>query len=503
MRLRLPLKGLSAAVTLLCASTGGAATLSTDGLAQLVDKLKQRVERLEMRDAELERQLRAGRAPRSNTESPTVADIEMRVQALEGEQARTMRALESDRLSENEPELTARLKAVEMEARSAQSAARKIEALQGISAGISLTTMAQKPYGSVGAYSQLNYRGDAFVTLPLSRIGDIEQRLFTQFRLGQGAGLNDLPSFSRANGAAFRVLGGLRPDDSVAVLAQAWYQASIPLPFGGHKPRSRETVEMNFGKMDPFVFFDQNTAANDETRQFSNTIFVHNPLLDAGGDIGVDANGFTPGFRLSYVNFMNTPATWRVSLGIFGAGAKGANYQRSLSAPLVLLQAETEQRLLAGSPGTYRIYVWRNAATSGLDENAAATGPHVGWGLSADQRIVDGITLFGRFGQIMRGHARFDRALTIGSEIIGSCWDRGGDSIGLAIGLLSTSRDYRDLSASSTPVNGAERVAELYYRFRVSKQFELSPSLQHIGNPAGVRRAGAIKILGLRAQINY
>jgi high affinity Mn2+ porin len=50
---------------------------------------------------------------------------------------------------------------------------------------------------------------------------------------------------------------------------------------------------------------------------------------------------------------------------------------------------------------------------------------------------------------------------------------------------------------------GAERVAELYYRFRVSKQFELSPNFQYIGNPAGDGRADAVKILGLRAQITY
>ena len=133
-----------------------------------------------------------------------------------------------------------------------------------------------------------------FVTLPLDNIGDVESRIFAQIRVGQGSGLNAMPSYSKPNASAFRVLG-TDPDNSVAVLGQAWYQATIPLPFGGYKPRSREKLEVNFGKMDPFVFFDQNAAANDETKQFLNTVFVHNPLLDAGGEVGVDANGFQPG----------------------------------------------------------------------------------------------------------------------------------------------------------------------------------------------------------------
>ena len=72
----------------------------------------------------------------------------------------------------------------------------------------------------------------------------------------------------------------------MAILGQAWYQAAIPLPFLGFKPYSRETLELTFGKMDIFGFFDQNAAAGDEAKQFLNSVFVHNPLLDAGREAG-------------------------------------------------------------------------------------------------------------------------------------------------------------------------------------------------------------------------
>ena len=134
--------------------------------------------------------------------------------------------------------------------------------------------------------TQLNYRADVTVELPLQPIGDIEHKLFGGFRMGQGQGLNtaftDLGYYASApNALAFRA-SGASPDDSVVILGQAYYQASIPIPFGGFKPYSRETLDITFGKMDIFSFFDQNAAAGDESRQFLNSVFVHNPLLDAG-----------------------------------------------------------------------------------------------------------------------------------------------------------------------------------------------------------------------------
>lgn len=499
MRRALSMKPLALAAALLCATGGAnAAPPSQAELIQLLEKLNDRVERLERRNAELERELRTGRAQQTQQHQAGTAsdsDVEKRIQALEKQQESLARSLENDTISENEPELTMRLKAVESQAQSVLSAARKIDALEGISAGLSLTTVAQK---SADHGSQLNYRGDAYVSLPLEPVGDVRHKIFAQFRMGQGNGLNTMPTYSVPNASAFRV-DSVQPDDSVAVLAQAWYEADIPLPIGGFAPRSKQMLEVNFGKMDPFVFFDQNAAAGDETRQFLNAVFVHNPLLDAGGDIGVDANGFTPGFRLSYHNFESKPESWRLSLGVFGAGPRGSNYERTLAQPMIMLQAETEQRFFGGLPGNYRIYAWRNPQAAHFDENVTGPEHHTGWGISADQRVDDGVTLFGRYGHQMQGNVRFDRALTLGAEINGAYWSRGGDSVGLAAGWLKSSGDYRDFAAAGN----AERVGELYYRYRISKQFELSPSFQYIGKPGGDSDADAEKILGLRAQLTY
>ena len=523
--MRFALKPIALATAGLLAATSACATPADVELTQLVKKLNERLEKLEKRNAELENQVQTTHAA-----NKAPADIEKRLQSLEQARQQVEKSMDSDTISQYEPEITSRLKAVEKDALDMKKSAKKIDALEGLAVGASLTTVAQRPdglpTGTQDGNSQLNYRADVTVQLPLEPIGDVEHKLFGHFRLGQGLGLNspfsNLGAFASApNAVAFRA-SGANPDDSVAIMGQAWYQASIPLPFGGFKPRSRESLELTFGKMDLFGFFDQNTAAGDEGRQFLNSIFVHNPLLDAGGQAGVDANGFQPGFVASYYNWSRKPETWRLSLGVFGTH-QGANYQRFFSSPLIMAQAETSLRLLGGLTGNYRLYAWRQGQGTQLDGSASQ---QAGWGVSADQRIGDGITLFGRYGQMIKGQVPFDRAITLGSEFNGSYWNRGADAIGVAAGWMRSSKDYRasggthDLLGDDDPTtaatlaathgdnidfspNAAEKVAEIYYRYRITKQFELSPDFQYIWKPGANPGADNVKILGLRAQLMY
>lgn len=460
--------------------------------ARVLQEMQQRLTRLEARNAELERRL-------SSADTPATPEIETRIQALEAANTRLTSAMESDRLSQDDPEIAMRLKAVEFQALGMQKQARTIEALEGISAGVSFTSVAQ--HANAGATStgktasELSWRGDAQISLPGGTMGNSEGNLFFHFRMGQGNGLTELnQQFSSPNATTFRLDG--KSDDASPILAQAWYQLNMPLD---ERPlnRSREQLKLNFGKLDPFLFFDQNAAADDETVKFMNLAFVHNPLLDAGGAAGLDSYGFSPGLRLAYQNTTQAPIGWGVSLGVFGSDS-GAVFDDSLKKPFTILQAETSQRMLGGLEGNYRVYAWRN----GRATDFAETGLEVqsGWGLSLDQRIGDGMTLFGRYGQTMSGHPAFDRALTVGAEFSGNYWDRGADSMGLALGWLAAADAYR---LANPDTSGHEQLAELYYRWRMNKQFELSPDYQF------VRRAGADKavsdahIVGLRAQLTF
>lgn len=456
----------------------------------------------------------AGAGEGVSAEAMRWQQLEQRLQALEARNAELEVSLGDDHLRDSEPELVTRLKAVEFQALGMQKQARMVEALEGITAGLSLTQILQQSRSGTPDDARLNYRGDVFISLPGGEVGQASGAIFAQFRLGQGEGLSTLPSsFSGSNAAAF-ALADESPDNSVALLAQAWYQLDVPLPLGGYKPRSKETLTLNFGKLDPFLFFDQNSIADDETTRFINSALVHNPLLDAGGDIGVDSYGFTPGLRLAYSSEQYKPTQWGLSLGVFGAGS-GAQYAGHVSQNLLIAQLELSALPMRGLRGNYRLYGWHNrAAVAFANEFDARRESHRGLGLSLDQRLGDALTVFARLGWSTAGRQRFDRAWTLGLELGGNDWGRSADALGLAWGRLRASNDFERLSATldadadgnadfGWQANGAEQLAELYYRWRLNPQFELGPDLQWLHQPAANTGVADSWITGLRAQLTF
>jgi carbohydrate-selective porin OprB len=201
-----------------------------------------------------------------------------------------------------------------------------------------------------------------------------------------------------------------------------------------------------------------------------------------------------------------------VSVGLFGTGERGANYQRSLSSPLLMVQAEKQLKLFGGLTGNYRLYGWNRS--QGVDYDGTLN-KHTGFGASIDQRVGDGIKLFARYGKLVKGELPFNQAITAGAEFSGSYWGRGADSIGIAGAWLQSGKGYRTTTATAylddsqtlaaytfTP-QGAEQVAEIYYRYRLSPQFELSPDFQYITNGGGNADASPVKVFAVRANIAY
>ncbi len=470
----------------------------------------------------------AGTVAPAQARDPSMTDLmqelkrlSARIEKLEQRNTELEKALESERVSEQEPEITTRLKAVESQALSMQKQARAIEALEGVTTSVGFTSVAQRASGGATTVnkgqSELNYRADVAVTLPAGDIGNAKGKLFGHVRIGQGKGLGSLrTTYSGSNASAFQLGGVSKPEDSAVMLAQAWYQADIPLPLGGFAPRSREHLEVNFGKMDPFAFFDQNAGANDETRQFLASPFVHNALLDnpIAANIGANAYGFSPGVRVAYINQQAKPESYDLSLGVFGAGG-GANYDGSFGSPFVIAQWGNKLRF-GGLEGNYRFYAWRNGRAPTYS-SAYATGetrPHRGFGVSLDQRVGDATTLFARLGTASGEKLPFDRTLAFGAEFGGSYWARGGDALGVGLAFNRTSADFRRDAATldadgdgnadyGWAASGYEKAFETYYRYRLAKQFEISPDLQLIGNPAGNRSASVMKIVGARVQLAF
>ena len=425
----------------------------------------------------------------------TLQQLLERVAKLEARNAELETALASEHLSQNEPELATRLKAVEEDVGRLGSAGRLAEVVDGISAGGALTLVAQRADKVVsGAKSQLSWRGDVEVGLPGGEIGNAEGKFFFHVRMGQGGGVN-LNGGSPANATAFDT-GHADASNAHAILAQAWYQLDTPLPFGGFKEDSREHLELTFGKMDPYGFFDGNNASDDETAKYLNLNFVHNPLLDAGGGAVFDSYGFTPGMRLAYVNETDAPVSWGLSYGLFATG-DGAAFTDSFAKPFHILQLESTQKLFAGREGHYRLYGWHTGQGAMHDGTLEKQS---GWGVSIDQQVGDGMTLWGRYGHTFKGDPRYDRAITLGADFSGNYWGRGADSLGLALAHLSASDPYR---ASLMTPSDAEQTLEFYYNWQATPSLVLTPDFQHIRRPAADRANANTNVIGLRAAMSF
>ena len=491
-----------------------AATQDEAQLKQQLQRLADRLDRVEKCNAELETQLKA------YVERPGSKDggVENRIQALESYNKRLENALDTEGISEREPELASRLKAVEYNTLDIKKQAQVIDSIEGFSAGASFTSVGQRASGVNTNGITLNYRTDITVTTPTVKTGDVESKLFAHFRVGQGRGIaQNLTSFVGPNVSSFQLGAAIPPENSAVLLGEAYYRAEIPLPLGGFKPHSRDKLTINFGKMDPFAFFDQNAAANDETRQFLASPFVHNALLDnpLAANIGADGFGFSPGVRAAYRNERSKNQPWGLSFGVFAAG-RSANFSEGFRSPFWIAQAESTQRF-GGLTGNYRAFLWRNGQAPTFlrdpsDLDTTLLRPHRGVGLNFDQRFDDYVTFFGRLGWANGAGLPFDRALALGAEIGGSYWSRGADALGVAFGLNRSSQEFRDSSAgvvdaAGRPVfgfaaQGAERFAEIFYRFRVHRNFEVSPDLQLIRDPAGNANARLVKLIGVRLQLN-
>lgn len=434
---------------------------------------------------------------------PLSADVAQALQALQARLARLearnaeleRRLAETARPTAREGDLATRVEDVENELLAMRDKPSPLERLEGISAGASLTLVGQRASGGAAEDSQFTARADVEVEMPMGTIGDAEGRLFAHLRAGDGDGIAPA-TFAPLNATAF----GNNPQP---VLMQAWYQLDVPV---GGKSGDLGQVEVTLGKIDPFGFFDGNNVSDDESESFLNLAFVHNPLLDAGGDIGVGSHGASPGLRVAYVSDINGGNNVTASLGIFGAD-RGGDYTDSFGNPFTIAQVEYAGKALLGRDGAYRLYAWNNARAfdqvNDLDSNGAfddTEESHRGWGISLDQMVTGNTTLFARYGHSTKGTLAFDRAFTLGSVIGGAGWGRENDRLGMAVGWLKSSDEYQ---IANPGFSGTEKNAELFYVWQFNDQVHLSPSLQWIGRPGADPAAKNVTVLGLRAKFSY
>lgn len=348
-----------------------------------------------------------------------------------------------------------------------------------------------------------NFRGDISLSARKEIFDDATGEFFGHVRFGAGNGLERIsPVLTGAvNSTVFADPDG----DLTARIAQLWYEVDLQMS-ELRDERSRH-LKVTAGKIDPFVFFDQNEIADDESAAFLNNVFVHNPMLDSGGHLEADEFGFAPGIRFAYLSEGKRDECWQASFGVFG--------KNKWSKPFLIGQIEAGGNYLFGKYGSYRLYAWTGSHyTPYANEFDTNVEKHSGWGISASQKILDHVTVFARYGHSTKGRVQFERAVTVGLELEGVYWKRGKDRFGIAAGRLDTSKGFQaaapyidvdnDLNADFGYLPaGAEEQYEIYYAWKLNDYLELSPDYQWIRNPAGDSLAKNVSIMGLRAKLAF
>ncbi len=223
-----------------------------------------------------------------------------------------------------------------------------------------------------------------------------------------------------------------------------------------------QKLALTVGRLDQTAFFDRNAAANDETSQFVSDALVNNPML------GLSSNGA----GLSAV--FDPRGSYNIKFGIQQSNPDALNLSESL---YTLAEVGYRARPPMLGEGNYRVW-YRSDNDSGPTRTA--------WGVSLDQKLVDGLTFFGRYGAA-EAAVNHDRFYSAGVQL-----DRG---------MAFNPEDVWGIGYARTNLVGpdGEWLAELYYSMHLSEKLRLSFHAQYM-NEAGAGGKRSYLVPGLRLQ---
>jgi len=245
------------------------------------------------------------------------------------------------------------------------------------------------------------------------------------------------------------------------------------------------------GKLDLTAEFDTNEVAGDETAQFLGSGFCGNPTFAAPD------NDFGAILAYTYDEKLSLRFGFADSDDVHDRGGKFAD-------DLFFVGELGLSIELFGQKGNYRAFVWyEDTKLPELLDDTKADSPGAGWGLSCDQGIVEGVTAFFRLGMADEEHYEVETWASGGLELGGGLWGRGDDAVGLAYGVAMLGGDAEDVLETAGTNSDNEHHVELYYRFKMNDNMELSPSVQFVGNPGGDADADGVTVFGVRLQVTF
>ncbi len=441
------------------------------------------------------------------TPSPREQQLEQMVQQLIKENRQLNRRLEN---VEAELSKMKAGKAQKVQAPVAEGATEQEEhwydrfSIDGGVTGVLMGTL-----GDADSVENIRSTQDASYTIDLNLNADFAKwgRFFIHFEGGDGDGLNnDVPSFSVPNYDAYKTATAL--DEAALTISEAFYEFSF----------AEDRYGFDIGKMDVSVLFDENDVAGDETTQFLSNIFVKS----MGMNIPEPDNFYCPAFMLRArpVDLLE----FKVIGASVSAHGEDTVWHNVFDDGMIVGQMNVMPNLL-GRNGNYRFYGWVDergylknkdlSRVSGIGHEEAdklADNSLTGWGLSFDQELIEGVKGFARYSQTLTDDRAvwnkdektwemipFDRTWSVGFELDGGLWNRGGDAFAVGYGQTLLTDDYEDENDHTSN----ENYVEAYYRLMMNQYFALSADFQWIGNAGGDSQRDDIYIWGIRSQLDF
>ncbi|MFM7602792.1 MAG: carbohydrate porin [Pseudanabaena sp.] len=248
-------------------------------------------------------------------------------------------------------------------------------------------------------------------------------------------------------------------------------------------------------------YFDLNSFSNDETIDFSTSIFISNPLLlpvndGTGGLVEWSPHQGDWTLRAGYVasgaGFATVDPNRNINQGLFGDP-----YQAIVE--LEFAPKDTQEN----TPISLRLQ-YTNGSANNLDYNIG--------GLNFEWLINKSFAVFGRYGfgpiQYRNNPIRDALPTYINANFDGSAINPQTWSFGLSFPDLFTEGGLGAIAIGQPFIDGnvgnaTQTNVELFVKFPITSQIHITPDLQMIFNPNNNSTNGAIAIFSLRTVFSF
>ena len=251
-----------------------------------------------------------------------------------------------------------------------------------------------------------------------------------------------------------------------------------------------DKISISAGKLDLSNWFDGNLAAESGDTQFFsdaliNSLTIPFPAKGLGATIK-----FQP---YDWAYFESGASTARASSTKTGLsdGFNSVFFVNELG-----LSPE-----IGSLKGNYRVIFHMNhEKLERIDGDGERSGD-LGYGISFDQEVAKGITLFLRYGHADERVREIKHFWSFGGQIIEPVPGRKFDCLGAGVARSIMGKDYRDVSKEEAA--RSETIYEVYYSYNLNSFFILTPNLQIVTNPSADKAAKTAVVCGLRFLLSF